>query len=93
MAKHLSVANVTAMGVRVEVEYRAFDATPGNREEPGEPAGVEIEAIRIGGEDVDERHLSDDFLAVIEAEVMDVAFEGSDPNDHEDIEFGRPDYL
>ncbi len=47
-----STLGITVYGVSVDVDFNAYKGYAGSREEPPEPAYVEIEAIRIGKEDI-----------------------------------------
>ena len=67
----MSSMTVTVWGVTVDVEFSYHPGWPGNREEPPEYAYVETDGISIGGEEVGDKHLTDDFISAIETAVLE----------------------
>ncbi len=70
----LPEVTVTVLGVEVTVEYEADKGYPGSREEPPEPAYVDVITIKIGGEDITDI-VTEQFKDALQTEVEEVLSE------------------
>ena len=66
----MSNMTITVSGVRVDVTFEAFKGYPDTREEPGEPAHVEIESIKIDGNEIADI-VTEDFKEQVEITLIE----------------------